>query len=271
MTKNLPKPDPADFGFTTFSNLIGKREPIVGETTLPFDNFHDQLFSTLQPKTPYEAVIAENLIAIEWEIFQRRRMRDATLRSMTVTAITDAVVHREKSGWRQAVDAERTAWVAAKEEEDDMEDGGLDSNDAEDAETGFRENMTAKLFPEDKAFLRQIWRGKRKADEQQADEDDDDGFEYEEFDEYAAQELGADLARRVVDPDVKIRSKAEEELIELGLSAVEIMSEAYRTNHRGVDHHDEKIQELERRRRQVKADFDALQKARPVDVEVIEG
>jgi hypothetical protein len=37
-----------------------------------------------------------------------------------------------------------------------------------------------------------------------------------------------------------------------------------------VARHDDKYQELERRRRDVKRDFDALQKARPIDAKIVE-
>ena len=214
MANNLAKSNPVDFGFTTFATLIGKREPIAGETNLPFDTFHNQLVASLKPMTPYEAVIAENLIAVEWELLQHRRMRDVTLRSMTATAIRDAVVKREEAAWDKKTDADFDAWITAGKAKDD--------------------------------------------------------FEYDRFDKEAAKKLGDDLAQRVVDADVDVQSQAEEELIELGLSALQVMGNAYRSDGRDVTHHDDKIQELERRRRLVKADLDALQKARPVDVEVIE-
>lgn len=215
MANHLAKPNPADFGFTTFASLIGKRDPIPGEADLPFDVFHDQLVSALKPRTAYEAVIVESLIAIEWELLQHRRMRDVTLRSMTRDAICAAVVDREDAAWEENSDAEYEAWINA---------------------------------------------GNAEAD-----------FEHGEFDQEAAEELGDDLAHRIVDADADVRSKADQELVELGLSALQIMGNAYRSHDRGVTHHDDKIQELERRRRLVKADLDALQKARPVDVEVIEG
>lgn len=57
----------------------------------------------------------------------------------------------------------------------------------------------------------------------------------------------------------------------MGLDVVDLMGEAYRTSSEQVYYHDGRGQELERRRREVKRDFDALQKARPVEVGVIEG
>lgn len=49
------------------------------------------------------------------------------------------------------------------------------------------------------------------------------------------------------------------------------MSEAYRTQNGSVTHHNIKIQELERRRREVKRDYDLLQKNRPAGAILIEG
>ena len=37
----------------------------------------------LAPATPYECVIAENLVALEWEMLQHRRMRNACIREVT--------------------------------------------------------------------------------------------------------------------------------------------------------------------------------------------
>lgn len=99
----------------------------------------------------------------------------------------------------------------------------------------------------------------------------EDDFEYDRFDKQAAVKLGNNLAKRIIASNAQVRVKADEELTELGLSSLQLMGNAYRSNGGDVNHHDDKIQELERRRRLVKADLDALQKARPVDVEVIEG
>lgn len=195
---------------------------------------------------------------------------------MTVTAIRNAVVNREEARWRRKVGREREAWNAAKKAEADLEKERLDKEAAEQSEgdfetvegldlTGLDNNAAEELV----AYVKRLG-AKKKVVEQPKDEAEE-RFEYEEFDEYAAEELGDDLARRVLDPDEKVRSKADKELIELGLSPLEIMGEAYRSHDRSVTHHDDKIQELERRRRLVKADLDALQKARPADVQVIEG
>ncbi len=49
------------------------------------------------------------------------------------------------------------------------------------------------------------------------------------------------------------------------------MGEAYRSYDRSIINHDRKLPDLERRRREVKRDLDMLQRARPVEAEVIKG
>ena len=56
----------------------------------------------------------------------------------------------------------------------------------------------------------------------------------------------------------------------MGLQPIELMSEAYLNWQGPVPKHDEKIRELERRRREVKRDYDALQKARSVEADIPE-
>ena len=215
MNNKLPTTKPSDFGLTSFVDLISRREPIPGETKMTFNVFHDQLVRTLVPTTAYEAVIAENLVAIEWELMQHRRMRDATLRKVIRTAIGKAVVTRHHTSWEHQLELSHQRWIEAGNHEDD--------------------------------------------------------FECEEFDVVTAAEQGDDLARRLIDTEANIQTEAEAELGALGMDALQVMAEGYRFSGNNVTHHDDKIQELERRRRQVKADLDALQNSRPVEGKVIEG
>ena len=82
MPKNLTLPDPTRFGLERFADLLPARDHITGEDPGSFDGFHEGLMQSLAPLTPYEGVIAENLIAIEWELVQHRRMRDVGLRAI---------------------------------------------------------------------------------------------------------------------------------------------------------------------------------------------
>ena len=215
MSKDLKVPDSSEFGLRSFADLLRRRPPIAGEDELSFSMFHEQLMTSLVPLTPYEAVIAENLIAIEWELLLHRRMRDASIRGRIHELIRHAVVNWKRAEWEKAMDTDLVQWLEAG--------------------------------------------------------NDDSSFRYFDFDETDAQDLGNDLAIRVIDPDPSIRSKAEEELIELGLDALQVMSLAYSSESKNIIHHEDKIQELERRRRQVKGDLDDLQRARPATGKVIDG
>ena len=70
------------------------------------------MMQSLAPVTPYEGVIAENLIAIEWELLQHRRMRDAGLRMIIRDHIRRAVIKREEAAFEAALEE---AWEAHEE------------------------------------------------------------------------------------------------------------------------------------------------------------
>jgi hypothetical protein len=215
MPNDLTLPDPARFSLTRFAQLLPIRDHIIGEDPGSFDGFREGMMQSLAPMTPYECVIAENLIAIEWEILQHRRMRDTGLRTVIRKAIRDAVVEREETTYEAEVDA---AWELHEEV------GGIEE-DWEDPDA---------------------------------------------FDKDAAKATGLALATRAVSRDPAEFAAACEEIKTMGLDVVELMGEAYCTSARSVRKHDEKLPDLERRRREVKRDFDALQKLRPLEAEVIE-
>ncbi len=216
MSKHISPPSPERFGLTTFADLLPARDPIPGEDPGSFKGFREGMMWSLTPFTPYECVVAENLVAIEWELLQHRRMRDAALRRTICVAIRDAVVARERARHYAAL---RAAW------QEFIDKGG--------------------------------------------DEDDwEDPFD---FDEGAAREIGDDLGARAVSADPDVQAEACAEIVALGIAPVELMSKAYAELGAPASRHDEKIQELERRRREVKRDYDALQKVRPLEAEVIDG
>ena len=216
MSKDISLPDPERFGISSFAEILTPRVAIVGEEPGSFDVFHEMMMQDLAPLTPYECVIAENLIAIEWELLQLRRMRDARLRQAIGEIITDAIVKLLKAAHASKCDE---AW-------------------SEHVKAGGSE---------------QDWR------------------EPFEFDEDAARVAGEDLAARAVSRDHKVQTAAYAEIMELGREPVQLMAFAYSRWMNLYARHDAKFQELERRRREVKRDFDGLQKARPLEVEVIKG
>jgi hypothetical protein len=216
MSNDLFPPSPDRFGLVSFSELLPPRDPIIGEDPGSFDGFHDGMMASLAPITPYEAVIAENLVAIEWELLQHRRMRDAGLRRSIHKAIVGAVVARERAKYEDALDV---AW------------------EKHEARGGGEHNWV-------------------------------DPFE---FDEDAAEQIGDELAARATSTDPKKQAGAQAEIVDMGMSPIDLMSEAYTGFNRASEKHDDKVQELERRRRDVRRDYDALQRARPIEGEVIDG
>lgn len=216
MSKKLTLPDPGRFNLASFAEILPQRDPIIGEDPGSYETFHQGLMQSLAPTTPYECVIAENLIAIEWELLQRRHMREAAIRRHAHVAVTTAAGRQLLAAYQGEVDEKWESHEAAGGTEDDWE-------------------------------------------------------ETDNFDEDTAWEAGDDLAERSVSTDTKIRSAAWEEIQNLGLDPVEVMSEAYTSREGEIQKHDAKVQELERRRREVRRDFDALQKTRPLEGTVIEG
>lgn len=216
MANDISIPDPNRFDLTSFADILPARDPITGEDPGSFEDFHHGMMRSLAPVTPYESVIAENLIAIEWELLQHRRMHDACLRQRIRRMIGDSVKKQRQQAYEAALDED---W------ERHVEAGG-----------------------------------------------DDDNWERPfEFDKAAATAAGADLAARAMSRDRDRQTDAYEEIAALGLDPVSLMGEAFRAYDGLHRKHDQKVQELERRRREVKRDYDALQKARPIEGEVIDG
>ncbi len=215
MSTDLTAPDPTRFTLTSFADILPARDPIVGEDPGSFDGFHEGMTLTLAPRTPYEAVIAENLIAIERELLQHRHMRETSVRRIIHDAICSAVVDERRAIRNETLNE---AWDLHKKA------GG-----------------TA-----------------------------DDWQEPFSFDEDAAQEQGESLALRAISEVRETQQVAYAEIASLGMDPVELMGEAYRDMQESVVWHDEKAQELERRRREVKRDYDTLIGARPITVDVVE-
>ncbi len=119
MSNDLTPPDPTRFGLTSFADLLPARDHIVGEDPGSFDGFHDGMMRSLIPSTPYECVVAENLIAIEWKLVQHRRMRDVGLRQSIRENIQAAVINRQESHCDSRLDTAWDAHVAVGGSEDD--------------------------------------------------------------------------------------------------------------------------------------------------------
>ena len=215
MANDITPIDPARFGLASFAEILPRRLRIVGEDHDSFETFHAGLMRSLAPMTPYECVVAENLVRIEWDLVQHGRMKEAALRRHTHEAIRDAFIalRRQAHGRKQ-----------------------------------------------DEAWTRHLDAGGSEED-----------WAPEPFDDVEAEEIGEHFARLAVSDDAKARRGVEDEITRLGLSPLDLMSEAYASAESHAHWHDAKIQDLERRRREVKSDYDRLQKTRPIEAEVFEG
>ena len=214
MAQDLTITPPSAFGLGHFADLLPVRDPIVGEEPGSFEGFRSGLMASLIPATPYECVVAENLVAIEWELLQQQRMRDAGLRRAIRWSIRAAVVEKMKADHETDLDVAFDRHVAA--------------------------GLPEEVFVETK------------------------------FDRERAEVAGDALAARAMSRDAEEAASACEEVTALGMDPLEVMAAAYRFAETPVTHHDAKLRELEMRRREVKRDFDALQRARPVEATVIE-
>lgn len=207
MTSRSAVPDPRAFGLKSFADLLPARDPIIGEVPGAFTRFHAVMMLELVPVSPYEFVIAENLIALEWEMLQHRRMRNTCIREVTRELICKAFVEQREAEHKAEMEAAYLAHVDA---------GGSGDN----------------------------WKAPSA------------------FNSDAARIAGQNIAGRATAPDRKLQAKAYKAIKALGLKPIELMSQAYASVTVRKVWHEHQLQDLERRRREVKRDFDALQAAR---------
>lgn len=185
-------PDPQAYGLRRFGEMLWERVALPGEAPGQFELFREGLVADLQPMTPYEAVLADHLIQIEWELREHRRMRDARLRSATLDAVEEAV--------GQALPPPAAT--------------------ASGGRAG-----TARVTAENAPRLR------------------------------------ADLASG----DPARLAEADRQLAALGLCRVTLMAMVWQRLAEPLARHEEMIRDLEKRRREVTRDLEALQRKRPID------
>lgn len=122
----LTPPDPQRFGLASFLELLPGRDPLPGQSPAAFPAFEAGLLRALAPVTPYEAVIAENLIAIEWDLLQHRRMRDRVLARQVEHKITEAVVEACHARHEAHLDQAWDALIEAGKSEEDFQETPFD-------------------------------------------------------------------------------------------------------------------------------------------------
>ena len=83
---------PSDFGLNSFQELIYQPPTRAGDHLDDLEAFRDALLTDLAPMRPHEAVMAENIIMIEWDISQILIQKRHIARSAVFDEITNQYV-----------------------------------------------------------------------------------------------------------------------------------------------------------------------------------
>ena len=108
---------PSDFGLNSFQELIYQPPNRAGDHLDDLDAFRDALLTDLAPMRPHEAVMAENIIMIEWDIFQIIIQKRHIARSAIFDEITKQYVKLAK---QEFYEEERRQRLEEKEQNDDF-------------------------------------------------------------------------------------------------------------------------------------------------------
>lgn len=199
---------------SSFQALLEARQPIVGEDEGGYEALRDAILASLNPFTPYERVMAENLVAIEWEILQKRNVLAAQIRKAIHPKIVKAVLDLKKQEYEAEID--------------------------------------------------------KKWEEHQASGDPSEEWDPEEFAKDKAEAYAIDIAKDATGRDPQTVANTQRELEDMGIDPVILMSDAYLERGSRVLQLEDDIKNLERRRREIKKDYDTLQTSRPLIGEAIQ-
>ena len=94
---------PSDFGLNSFQELIYQSPRRAGDHLDDLDAFREALLSDRAPMRPHEAVMAENLVMVEWDIAQIVMQKRHIARSAIFDEITNQYVKLAET----AFDAEK--------------------------------------------------------------------------------------------------------------------------------------------------------------------
>jgi len=72
-------------------NFLPRMTLFPGEDENSFEDLHHALMLDLSPATPYETAIAENLIALEWELVRHRKIRDDIIQIEFRKVVTNVI------------------------------------------------------------------------------------------------------------------------------------------------------------------------------------
>ena len=108
---------PSDFGLNSFQELIYQPPNKAGDHLDDFDVFRDAMLIDLAPMRPHEAVMAENIIMIEWDIFQILIQKRHIARS----AVFDEIINQYvKLAEQEFYEEERRQRLEDKEQNSDF-------------------------------------------------------------------------------------------------------------------------------------------------------
>ena len=108
---------PSDFGLNSFQELIYQPPHRAGDHLDDLDAFRDALLTDLAPIRPHAAVMAENIIMIEWDIAQILIQKRHIARSAIFDEITNQYV---KPAQNEFYEEERRQRLEDKEQNDDF-------------------------------------------------------------------------------------------------------------------------------------------------------
>ena len=108
---------PSDFGLNSFQELIYQPTHRAGDHLDDLDAFRDALLTDLAPMRPHEAVMAENIIMIEWDIAQILIQKRHIARSAVFDEITNQYV---KLAEQEFYEEERRQRLEDKEQNNDF-------------------------------------------------------------------------------------------------------------------------------------------------------
>ena len=108
---------PSDFGLNSFQELIYQSPNRGGDHLDDLDAFRDVLLTDLAPMRPHEAVMAENIIMIEWDIAQVLIQKRHITRSAVFDEITNQYV---KLAEDEFYEEERRQRLQDKEQNNDF-------------------------------------------------------------------------------------------------------------------------------------------------------
>ena len=108
---------PSDFGLNSFQELIYQPPHRAGDHLDDLDAFRDALLTDLAPMRPHEAVMAENIIMIEWDIAQILIQKRHIARSAVFDEITNQYVKLAEDEFHEE---ERRQRLEDKEQNNDF-------------------------------------------------------------------------------------------------------------------------------------------------------